>query len=118
MNGWLWAGQVFLAVAFAGTGLWKLAVPKERLRTPMPWVDDLSQRAVHGIAALEVVGAVGVVLPWALDVAPVLTPLAAVGLALVMVGGFATHIRRHEYARSLSNVLFLVVAVLVAAGRF
>ncbi|MCX5205681.1 DoxX family protein [Streptomyces sp. NBC_00237] len=118
MNSWLWAGQIFLAVMFIGTGGWKLAVPKDRLRTPMPWVDDLSQRAVHAVAAIEVVGGIGAVLPWLTGILPVLTPLAAAGLALVMTGGLATHLRRHEYARSLSNVVLLAVSVLVAAGRF
>ncbi|MFI9630185.1 DoxX family protein [Streptomyces sp. NPDC052042] len=118
MNAWLWAGQIFLAVAFGATGLWKLVVPKNNLRASMPWVDDLPQGTVHAIGAAEVIGAIGVTLPWALGIAPVLSPLAAVGLALVMVGGFATHIRRHEYVRSLSNVFFLTIAVLVAVGRF
>lgn len=118
MNGWLWAGQIVLAVSFALAGPAKVAAPKDRLRQQMPWVDDMSQPAVRGIGAIEILGAAGVVLPWATGIATILTPLAAVGLALIMVGGFVTHLRRHEYARSLSNVMFFVIAVLVAIGRF
>ncbi|MBF6175566.1 DoxX family protein [Nocardia blacklockiae] len=118
MNTWLWVGQIVLAASFVLGGLVKVALPKEKLRGGMPWVDDLSQRAVAGIGAVEVLGGAGVVLPWATGIAPILTPIAAVGLALVMVGGFATHLRRAEYARSLSNVVLFVVAVLVAIGRF
>jgi hypothetical protein len=118
MNGWLWAGQIVLAVSFALAGLAKLAMPKDRLRPQMPWVDDLSRAAVRGIGAVEILGAAGLVLPWVTGIATVLTPLAAVGIALIMVGGFATHLRRREYGRSLSNVLFFVIAVLVAIGRF
>lgn len=118
MNSWLWVGQIVLAASFIVGGLAKVAVPKDKLRGPMPWVDDLSQRAVRGIGVVEVLGGAGVVLPWATGVAAVLTPIAAAGLALLMVGGFATHLRRAEYGRSLSNVAFFVVAVLVAIGRF
>ncbi|WP_024803659.1 DoxX family protein [Nocardia sp. BMG51109] len=110
-------GQIVLAASFILGGLTKAALPKDKLRDPMPWVDDLSQRAVIGIGAVEVLGG-GVVLPWATGIAEVPTPIAAVGLALVMVGGFATHLRRGEYARSLSNVVLFVIAVLVAIGRF
>ncbi|MCX4098654.1 DoxX family protein [Nocardia sp. alder85J] len=118
MNVWLWVGQIVLAVSFLGGGLVKLVLPLDKLRGGMPWVDDMPRTAVQGIGAVEILGGAGVILPWATDIAPVLTPIAAVGLALVMVGGFATHLRRHEYARSLSNVFLFVIAVLVAAGRF
>ncbi|MFF9512485.1 DoxX family protein [Streptomyces sp. NPDC014724] len=59
MNGWLWGGQVFLAPAFLGVGLWKLTVSKERLRAQMAWVDDLSQGTVRAVGTMEVVGAAG-----------------------------------------------------------
>ncbi|WP_067699876.1 DoxX family protein [Nocardia jejuensis] len=118
MNTWLWVGQIVLAVSFVLGGIMKLALDKDALRGGMPWVDDLSASAVRGIGAVELAGGAGVVLPWATGIATVLTPIAAVGLALVMVGGFRTHLRRDEYARSLSNVVFFVVAVLVAVGRF
>ncbi|BCK57199.1 DoxX family protein [Nocardia wallacei] len=118
MNIWLWVGQIVLAASFILGGLAKVAVPEDKLRGAMPWVDDLSQRAVTGIGVVEVVGGAGVVLPWATGIATILTPVAAVGLALVMVGGFATHLRRAEYGRSLSNVVLFVIAVLVAVGRF
>lgn len=118
MNTWLWIGQVVLASSFVLAGLAKAAVPKAKLRGGMPWVDDMSQSAVRGIGAVEILGGAGVVLPWATGIAPVLTPIAAVGLALVMVGGFITHVCRDEYARSLSNVVYFVIAVLVAVGRF
>ncbi|WP_405486036.1 DoxX family protein [Nocardia sp. NBC_00511] len=118
MNIWLWVGQIVLASSFILGGIAKAVLPKDKLRGGMPWVDDMSDQAVRGIGAVEVLGGAGVVLPWATGIAPVLTPIAAVGLALVMVGGFITHARRGEYARSLSNVGLFVIAVLVAAGRF
>ncbi|MVU82856.1 DoxX family protein [Nocardia sp. ET3-3] len=118
MNSWLWIGQVVLALSFVLGGVAKAALPKEKLRGGMPWVDDMSQGAVRGIGAVEIAGGLGVVLPWATGIASVLTPIAAVGLAVVMVGGFGVHIRRGEYGRSLSNVVLFAIAVLVAVGRF
>ncbi|WP_067892026.1 DoxX family protein [Nocardia vaccinii] len=118
MNGWLWAGQIILAAAFVLGGGVKIALPKDKLHPMMPWVEDMSSNAVRGIGAIEVIGGAGVVLPWATGIAPVLTPIAAVGLALVMVGGFLTHARRAEYSRTPSNLVLFVIAVLVAIGRF
>jgi hypothetical protein len=68
--------------------------------------------------ALEVLAAVGLILPAALDIAPVLVPLAAVGLVLLMVGAIITHVRRHEAQAIVVNLALLALAVLVAWGRF
>lgn len=105
-----------LAAVFAGAGAAKLAFRKDRLRAQMPWVDDFSQDAVRLIGALELLGAMGVVAPRATGVLPWLTPLAATGLAMVMVGGFATHVGRGEYVRSGSNVVLFALAASVARG--
>jgi DoxX-like family len=61
---------------------------------------------------------VGLILPAALDIAPVLVPLAAVGLVLLMVGAIITHVRRHEAQAIVVNLALLALAVLVAWGRF
>lgn len=103
-----------LAAVFVGAGGAKLAFPKDRLGGPMPWVEDFSQGAVSLIGALEVLGAVSVVLPRATSVLPALSPLAAAGLAAVMVGGFATHAGRGEHLRSVSNVVLFALAASVA----
>ncbi len=62
----------------------------------MGFVEDFSQKQVTGIGVLEIMGAMGMILPWATGILPWLTPLAAVGLALTMVGAFLTHLRRKE----------------------
>ena len=82
----------------------------------MDWVDDFSDGQVKGIGVLELLGALGLVLPWALGIAKVLTPVAAVGLALVMVGAVVTHVRRKE--PPAVPALLGVVAVVVAVLRF
>jgi hypothetical protein len=67
---------------------------------------------------LELLAVVGLVLPWATGVAPWLTPLAAAGLAVVMVGAIVTHARRGEKQPITLNVILLLASLFVAVGRF
>jgi hypothetical protein len=82
------------------------------------WSEDFSRGALATIATLEILGVLGLILPAVLDIAPVLGPLAAVGLALVMVGAIITRLRRHEGWAIMLNVAYLALAVFVAWGRF
>ena len=118
MNVVLWIIAGLLALAFLGAGLTKLVQPKEKLAATMGWVDDFSPGTVRLIGALEVLAAIGLVLPAALDVVPVLVPLAAVGLGALMVGAAITHARRREVPMIAVNVVLLLLAVVVAWGRF
>jgi uncharacterized membrane protein YphA (DoxX/SURF4 family) len=119
MNLALWIIAIVLAVAFAGSGLMKLVVPKDTLVTAgQGWAQDYSQTNIRLIGLVEVLGAVGLVLPAALHIAPILVPLAAVGLALVMVGAIVVHARRKEPMNIAVNVVLIALAVFVALGRF
>ena len=118
MNIALWVVQILLAVAFLGSGLMKLTQPKEKIATSMAWAADFSPTAIKLIGLVEVLGALGLVLPAATGIAPILTPLAAVGLALVMVGAAITHARRGESQMIVVNVVLLLLAAFVAWGRF
>ena len=74
---------------------------------------------LSGLVAFVFLGAVGVILPWALNIAPVLTPIAALGLALVMVGALITHARRGEIKQTgIVNSVIMVIALAVAVIRF
>jgi uncharacterized membrane protein YphA (DoxX/SURF4 family) len=114
----LWVVQVLLALAFLGAGAMKLSQPKEKLLKNMAWVEDFSQGTVRLIGALEVVGAIGVVVPALTGILPWLTPLAALGLVLLMIGAALTHLRRTEYGNVAVNAVLLVLAAFVAYGRF
>jgi uncharacterized membrane protein YphA (DoxX/SURF4 family) len=114
----LWVAQGLLAVAFLMAGATKLARPKEKLAKDMAWAEDFSQPAVRLIGAAEVLGAIGVVLPALTGVLPWLTPLAALGLVLLMVGAALTHLRRKEYGNIAMNAVLLVLAAFVVYGRF
>ncbi len=115
MNIVAWILQIVLAVAFLGAGGMKLARPKPALVSAgMGYAEDFTDTNIKLIGAVEVLGAIGLVVPWLTGVAPILTPLAAVGLALVMAGAVVVHVRRKEQfvPPLVLGVLSLVVAVL------
>jgi uncharacterized membrane protein YphA (DoxX/SURF4 family) len=118
MNVLLWLLQIALAVVFAMAGLTKLTQPRERLASTMGWVQDFSDNTVKTIGTLELLAAVGLILPAWTGIAPVLTPLAATGLVLLMIGAVVTHSRRHERQMMTLNLVLFVLALIVAWGRF
>ncbi|WP_405742274.1 DoxX family protein [Streptomyces sp. NBC_00028] len=118
MNVFLWIVQAVLAAMFAMAGVMKSTQPKEKLVGQMPWRADFSQGTVRFIGVVELAAGLGLVLPAATDIAPVLTPLAATGLAVVMVLAAITHARRKEPGAIAFNTVLLILAVLVAWGRF
>ncbi len=118
MNIALWIIQVLLALAFLMAGGLKLTRPRLALAGQMAWVQDFSDAQVKGIGALEVLAAIGLLVPALVHVAAFLTPLAAVGLVLLMTGAAATHLRRHEPQMLAFNGVLLILAAVVAIGRF
>ncbi len=98
MNTIIWVAQGILAAVFLAAGLLKLTHTREALKDKTPYVEDFTDSQVKAIGTLEVLSAFGVVLPAALKVLPVLTPIAACGQALTMIAAAATLIRRGEYA--------------------
>ena len=117
MNVFLWILQILLALVFGSAGVMKVSQPKEKLAKNMAWVEDFSPGMVKFIGAAELLGALGLILPAATGIALILTPLAATGLGVVMIGAIITHIRRREPAALVPAVL-LVLAAVVAWGRF
>jgi hypothetical protein len=116
MNITLWIIAGLLALASVANGAMKLTWPREKLASRFGWVEGAG--AVKAIGTLEVLAAVGLVLPAVRDIASVLVPLAAVGVVLLMVGAIITHLRRHEARVIVVNLALLALAVLVAWGRF
>jgi uncharacterized membrane protein YphA (DoxX/SURF4 family) len=118
MNVVLWILAALLAVAFLLSGITKLTQPREKLAAQMGWVEDFSPRTVKVIGVLEVLAAIGLILPAALDIIPILVPLAATGLVALMIGAALTHTRRREYQIIAINLALLIIAAVVAWGRF
>ncbi|MFT2815456.1 DoxX family protein [Leifsonia sp. A12D58] len=108
----LWIINGLLAVAYLGAGLMKASRPKSALAASgMGWVEDFSPASVRLIGLSEVLGAIGLVLPLLLGVAPVLTPIASTALTIVMIGAVVVHARRKENATPS-----IVLAILSAAS--
>lgn len=118
MNTAIWIAQGILAAVFLAAGLMKLTQPRDALRKRTPYVEDFTDRQIKAIGTVEVLGAIGVVLPAALKVAPILTPIAACGLALTMIVAAATLIRRGEPSHVPLNIVMFALAVFVAIERF
>ncbi|SEG52305.1 DoxX-like family protein [Thermomonospora echinospora] len=115
----LWIIAGLLAAAFLAAGLMKLAQPRERLvASGMGWAGDFPDGMIKAIGALEVLAAIGLILPAALGIAPVLVPLAALGLVVLMIGAAIVHARRKEFPMIGANVVLLALAAVVAWGRF
>lgn len=117
MNTLLWLAQLVLAAVFGGAALMKLFVPKARLETwpTMGYVTEHTAAQMKLIGTAEMAGAAGMVLPWWLGIFPVLTPLAASGLVVLMGGAIATHLRRHE--PFILVTILAALAIFVAVGR-
>jgi len=117
MNIAIWIAQILLALAFAASGISKLVQPYEKLAAQMAYVNDFTPGAMRAIGTLEILGAIGVVLPTLTGVLPWLAPAAAFGLAVNMGGATATHLRRKEYPMIIVNLVLLALAGFVIYGR-
>ena len=118
----LWIVAGILAVVFLVSSSTKLFVPKEKLAgmggTASRWVEDFSPGALKAIGALEFLAAVGLIVPAAVGIAPVLVPLAATGAVLLFAGAVIMRLRRGERATIIGDLIYLAMAAFVAWGRF
>ena len=112
----LWVAQGFAALVLLVTGALKVVTPKERLVEKMHWAAPWPRGRIKLLGLAEVAGALGLVLPTALHVAPVLTPIAAVCLAVLMLGAVRTHRSLHE--SFIPALVLALICVAIAAGRF
>jgi hypothetical protein len=118
LNVFIWILQGVLAAVFLFAGVMKATRPKSQLQSQMPWVEDFSPGVVKFIGTVEILAAIGLVLPAALDIAPILTPIAATGLCVQMVLAAETHVRRKEPQAIVVNAVLLVIAAVIAWARF
>jgi len=113
----LWIVQGLLAFVFLLSGLMKATQSIETLSEKIgDWV-KASPQATRAIGIVEVLSAIGIILPLGINVLPILTPLAAIGLALTMAGAIITHLKRKEMPQIMVNVVILSMAVFAAYGR-
>lgn len=116
MNVTLWIVQIILAAGFIYSG-WMKTVRIESSKKTWAWVNNVPKTLVVLIGIAELLGALGLILPWALNIAPVLTPISAIALTAVALLGMLFHIQRKEYREIGVNIFFVVLALIVAIGR-
>jgi putative oxidoreductase len=114
----LWIAQVVLAAMFLMSGFMKVAQPIDQLSQMLPWAAQVPEALVRFIGVAEVIGAVGLILPSLLRIQPKLTPIAAVGLVLVMLFAVVFHISRGETPVIGMNFVLIAIAAFIAWGRF
>ena len=118
MNLALWIVAIVLAATFAGSGLMKLLVPKDKLvSSGQGWAQDYTPTNIRLIGFVELLGAAGLILPAVTHIVPILVPLAAIGLGLFMVGAAVVNARRNDAATIAVNLVLIALAVFVAWGR-
>ncbi len=118
MNLTLWIIAGVLAALFLLSGVTKLTQPKDKIVASTPAIEDFGPGAIKAIGLLEILAAIGLILPAVVDVAPIFVPLAAVGLALLMAGAMIVHLRRREAQGIAVTLVLLALAAFVAWGRF
>ncbi len=114
MNVALWIAQALLAVIFLFAGGMKLVMPVEELTAQMPMPGLL----VRFIGVVEVLGGLGVILPWLTGIRPGLTPLAAAGLVIIMIGATVVTLMIADIAMALIPIVVGLLAAFVAYGRW
>lgn len=117
MNIALWIAQGLLALMFIFAGSMK-AFQYEKAKASLPWAKDASRGFVAFIGIAELLGGLGLILPLATGIAPILTAIAAIGLGVIMILAAVFHARRKENQAILMNIILLALTVFVAFGRF
>lgn len=117
MNEVLWAAQLLLALAFLGAG-YDQAVLYHDAGRRMAWVAALPRKLAVALGTLEILGAIGLIVPAWTRVQPWLTPTAGLALACLMAAAVVFHANRREIPQIAFSGTFLVVAAFVAFGRF
>lgn len=105
-----WIITALLAIVYVYSGGKKVAQSKDQLRPMMGWVDTMPTPALRAIGAVEILGAVGLIVPPLTGIAPWLAIAAAIGLVVVQIGAIALHLRRGEARQIGFNVALLVMA--------
>ena len=118
MNSALWLAQTLLAASLIWSSFMKLSQPVEKLSSMWPWTAEVSPLLITFTAVVDLFAAVGLTLPSLLRIQPRLTPIAAMGLILLMICASVFHISRGEAAKIGPNIIFALIAVFITWGRF
>jgi hypothetical protein len=118
MNTLLWLGQALLALVFAYSGICKSIYSREKLMTKgQTGVATLSIPQIRFIGLTEILGVIGIILPWWLNILPILTPVTAICFGIIMLLAVPVHYKRKEPQNVLTNIILLLISLFVANGR-
>ena len=118
MNTALWLIQGLLAAFFIMPGAMKLVTPDDKMRERLKAGPEKSLLPFRMLGMLEVLGSIGIILPYWTGILPILTPLSAVGFAIVMVGAVVVHAKQDDYKIMPVLGLVFVLSIVVAYYRF
>jgi DoxX-like family len=120
MDTTLWIAAGLLALVALTGGLTKTFIAKEKLQQHegAAWTRGVSPAFVKTLGVLELLAAVGLILPVLVDVAPVMVPVTAVCWVALMIGAMITHGRLGQYKLVALNAVYLGLAVFIAVGLF
>jgi uncharacterized membrane protein YphA (DoxX/SURF4 family) len=117
MNKLLWVLQILMGVYFIAIGVMHFAIPPG-LPAPMSWMYELSP-TLHTISGTaEILGGLGLILPGLTKIQTRLTPLAGLGLAVVMILAVFYHLPRGEMQNIVTNLIVAGVVGFIAFGRW
>jgi len=114
----LWIFQIILGIMFLLGGAAKAFQPLEELTKQLAWAEEVSIYKIRLAGISEILGALGLVLPSIFRKVPILTPLAALGLALIMVLAAEIHLYRREFFEAGINAIIFCIMLFIAWGRF
>ncbi len=117
MNTLLWIVQTILGAMMILLGIVKTFQPIEKL-SKFNWTTHSSEGFVRFVGVSELLIGIGLILPQMTDILPMLTSLAAVCLSIIMVLAIAEHVKHKETNEIGKNVIIMLLAIFVAAGRF
>jgi uncharacterized membrane protein YphA (DoxX/SURF4 family) len=118
MNIALWICQVFVAIVFLYSGLHKIRYSeRELVAMGQTGVEGLPLATIRFIAVCELLGVCGLILPQLLHVVPLLTPISAVLLGIIMILAGRIHYRRGENRNVATNMVVLILCLFIAWGR-
>lgn len=118
MNTIVWTGQVLLAFVFGYSGIMKSLMNRDKLVSMgQTGVADLTYPLIRFIGVTEILGTVGIIVPWATNILPVLTPVTAICFSIIMVLALPIHYKRKEYKAVALNTVLFCISVFVAYMR-
>lgn len=114
----LWIAQILLSASLIWAACLKLFQPIAQLQTMWPWTGEVSLQLVRFTGIIDLLGALGVLLPALFRFKAILTPIAATGIVLLMISAGIFHVCRGEASQVWFNAVFGAIAAFVAYGRF